>query len=368
MAPVPDRFLDALQKTMTVLRESSMRLIFSVFFLCCAAMAHSAPDGAQLYLRHCAACHGANGNGGIGIPLALPSFLASVDDQFLRQTIRLGRPGRVMPAFPRLSDAQLDAIVGYIRGWSGKPAPVFPTAPVQGDPQHGKELYAVYCAECHGEMGEGGSGTGVTFSRRRDLPIIAPALNNPGFLAAASDAMIKHTLEIGREGTPMRSFLVQGLSEQDINDLVSAIRSMENGQVSLSTPDEAAASAVLVEESPYTLEETVENLKQSIISQNFLLIRTDYLEHGLVPEGDEDKRQVIVHFCNFKFLYDALAIDPRVGMFLPCRVTVVQREDKVRVMAMNPLYMSNLFNNSELDRACKQMHAIYSAILEDATL
>ena len=317
---------------------------------------------------HCAACHGDQGDGGVGVPLALPAFLESVDDSFLRTTIRLGRPGRVMPAFSTLSDAQVDALVGHIRGWSGKPEPVFAPTPVKGDVQHGKELFAKYCASCHGEMGEGGSGTGVTFSRRRELPIIAPALNNPGFLAAASDEMIKHTLEFGREGTPMRSFLVQGLSEQDINDLVSAIRSMEDSEYTGPRPEVTLDEAVIITESPYTLEETVENLKESIISQNFMLIRTDYLEHGLVEEGKEDKRQVILHFCNFKLLFDALAIDPRVGMFLPCRVTVVEREDKVLVMTINPMYLSHLFNNDDLDEACKQMHGIYTEILEDATL
>jgi cytochrome c oxidase cbb3-type subunit 3 len=345
-----------------------MRQILWILLMCLLGVANGAPDGGQLYMAHCAACHGDQGDGGVGVPLALPAFLESVDDSFLRTTIRLGRPGRVMPAFSTLSDAQVDALVGHIRGWSGKPEPVFAPTPVKGDAQHGKELFAKYCASCHGEMGEGGSGTGVTFSRRRKLPIIAPALNNPGFLAAASDEMIKHTLEFGREGTPMRSFLVQGLSEQDINDLVSAIRSMEDSEYTGSRPEVTLDEAVIITESPYTLEETIENLKESIISQNFLLIRTDYLEHGLVEEGKEDKRQVILHFCNFKLLFDALAIDPRVGMFLPCRVTVVEREGKVLVMTINPMYLSHLFNNDELDEACKQMHGIYSEILEDATL
>ena len=345
-----------------------MRLITGLILLCLTGVAVSAPDGGQLYATHCAVCHGDKGDGGVGIPLSLPSFLESVDDDFLRKTIRHGRPGRVMPAFAKLSDAQLNAIVGYIRGWSGKPAPVYSDIPVEGDVQHGKELYVAHCAECHGEMGEGGTGTGVTFSRRRDLPIIPPALNNPGFLTAASDEMIKHALQFGREGTPMRSFLEQGLSEQDINDLVSAIRSMEVPEAPASAPDAETDSPVIVAESSYTLEETVDNVKESIISQNFVLIRTDYLEHGMVEEGAEDKQEVIFHFCNFKFLYDAMAIDPRIGMFLPCRITVVERDGKVLVMAANPKYLSHLFNNDELDQACKQMHDVYSEIIEDATL
>jgi cytochrome c oxidase cbb3-type subunit 3 len=321
-----------------------------------------------LYSAHCSACHGDRGGGGVGVPLSLPSFLDSVDDEFLRMTIRHGRPGRVMPAFSQLSDAQIGAIVRFIRGWSKKPAPEFSYEPVRGDTEHGRQLFARECAECHGEKGEGGRGTGVTFSRKRELPIIPPALNNPGFLMAASDEMILHTLELGRQGTPMRSFLVQGLSEQDLKDLVSYVRSFEKQQPLSVKRAVTVAETTISAESPYTLKETIENLKDAIVSQNFILIREDTLEHGLVREGEEDPSEVILHFCNFKFLYEALAVDPRVGMFLPCQVTVTEEAGKVTVSTINPLYLSRLFNNAELSEYCEKMHEVYSLILEDATL
>jgi len=345
-----------------------MRLIVGILLLGITTVVVGEPRGGELYAAHCSGCHGDTGNGGVGVPLALPSFLESVDDNFLHQTIRMGRPGRVMPAFRRLSDAQVDAIVSFVRGWSKEPAPEFPDKPVRGDTQHGKQLFASYCAACHGANGEGGKGTGVTFSRKRELPIIAPALNNPGFLAAASDEMIRHTLQFGREDTPMRSFLVQGLSEQDIDDLVSYVRSFETQQPASRKSIVTAAETTISAESSYTLEETVENLKDAIVSQNFILIREDTLEHGLVKEGDENPSQVILHFCNFKFLYEALAVDPRVGMFLPCRVTVTEIDGKVLVTAINPMYLSRLFNNNELSEYCKRMHEVYATILEDATL
>jgi cytochrome c oxidase cbb3-type subunit 3 len=198
------------------------------------------------------------------------------------------------------------------------------------------------------------------------LPIIAPALNNPGFLAAATDSMIKDTLIYGREGTPMTSSLVTGLSEENINDLVSYIRSFESQQ-----PDPAATEIfdpVISAESPYTIEETVENLKMAIANQNFTLIRTDYVEHGLVEEGKENKNQVVLHFCNFNFLFQALAIDPRIGIFLPCRVTVTKEQGKVQVSTINPMRLSSLFNNDELKQACEEMTGIYETIIEEAVL
>ena len=185
----------------------------------------AAPDGAELYGRYCSSCHGLDGKGGVGVPLSLPSFLDTVPDEYLKKTIRNGRTGRIMPAFQGLSDAQISAVVKYIRGWTDKPAIKEDMTPIDGDVKKGEKLFAERCSQCHGEEGRGGRGTGVTLSRKRDLPIIAPALNNSGFLASASDVMIRDTIANGREGTPMISMLSAGLTKSDIDDLVAYIRS-----------------------------------------------------------------------------------------------------------------------------------------------
>ena len=243
-----------------------------------AGSALAAPDGAALYERNCSVCHGSDGHGGVGVPLALPSFLDTVDDEYLRRTIRLGRPGRIMPAFATLSDAQVDAIVAHVRQWGTRPAPPVDHTPVHGDPEHGRDLFATHCAECHGANGEGG------------------------------------TLTQGRLGTPMKSFTKEGLSESDIDDLVSYLRSFDQRyarafEAEAEPVDED--SMVIQFESPYSLEETVEAVEQAVIGANFIHIRTQLLEQGMVPEGEENSRQVVVYFCNFNFLNQALQVDPQ---------------------------------------------------------
>jgi len=133
-------------------------------------------------------------------------------------------------------------------------------------------------------------------------------------------------------------------------------------------PQAASGAPVLMIESAYDLATTVENVKRAAIAANFSIIRVQNLEQGLTEQASENPRQVIVYFCNFNFLYQALALDPRVGLFLPCRVTVIETEGKVRVMANNPLYLSPLFNNSELEAMCKKMHRLYTDILEEVSL
>jgi cytochrome c oxidase cbb3-type subunit 3 len=272
-----------------------------------------------------------------------------------------------MPAFKHLSKHEIDMIVSYIRSWSDAPAPVYSSALIKGDAEKGKTLFGKNCASCHGENGQGGPGTGVTMSRPRSLPILAPALNNSGFLASAPDEMIKATLTSGRKGTPMISFLEQGMSEQDINDVVAYIRSFESSAADekFSFKDEPI---VITRESPYSVEQTVENLKNAVVGMNFRVIRVQNLETGIVEKGEENQKQVIVYSCNFNMLNEALKVDPRVGLFLPCRVTVSEHDGKVLVMFTNPKRLNEVFNNSELNGMCDNMKNVYEQMIDEALL
>ena len=84
-------------------------------------LAQQAPDGAALYTRNCASCHGAT-----GVPNAtmvrslgpIPDFTAasmtSVADSTLINTITGGK--NKMPAYrTRLNPEQVRAVVGYVR-------------------------------------------------------------------------------------------------------------------------------------------------------------------------------------------------------------------------------------------------------------
>ncbi|MDH5393451.1 MAG: c-type cytochrome [Gammaproteobacteria bacterium] len=341
-------------------------LLRIVLLLLTPIMVNAAPNGQQLFEKNCASCHGTSGQGGVGIPLSLPSFINSVSDNYLRKSIRYGRPGRVMPSFNNLSDDNVLSIVQYMRTWTGKEGKIFSKKHVKGNARAGKKLFNQYCISCHNSGGTGGVGTGVTFSRPRDAAIVAPSLNNPGFLSSAEDLFIKDTLMNGRPGTPMMSYKAHGLSEQDINNLVKYIRDFEGGPYPYKDYD--TEEPIIKVESPYSMAETIQNIKDAIIGKNFKLIRTQELNKGLVPAGTENKKQLIIYFCNFNFLNKALAIDPRVGMFLPCRVTVVEQNGKVFIMATNPLKLASIFNNNELIEACKEMHSIYSELLEEASL
>ena len=120
-----------------------------------------------------------------------------------------------------LSSDEVNDVVAYLRSWEYSP----PFAPDKGDTiphrfvmapdlRKGDQLYASFCAGCHGDRGKGSW---------------APELNNEGFLASATDGFLQATIIQGRPGTAMRPFGpgahgIADLSGDDIDNIVGAIR------------------------------------------------------------------------------------------------------------------------------------------------
>ena len=330
--------------------------------------AHAAPDGSNLYTKHCSACHQREGQGGIGLPL-LDAKLADVSDDYLRKTIRLGRPGRVMPGFMRMSDAQVDAIVGFLRAGSGTASAVFGDEPVVGDRARGKVLYAEHCVECHAADGSGeGKGTGVTQSRERSFLVMPASISNPGFLASAPDQMLRRVIAAGRKSSGMPAFGEGKLNDAEIDDVVAYVRSFEQQQRQM-VALEADERPTHVYESPYDFETTVANVKASLTGANFRIFPDRLLEQGLIDEFSVNSRQIGVRFCNFNELYGMLKIEPRLGVVLPCRVTILERDDGgVILVVPNLRLVSRWFNNDELVSLWDRMEETFIEIIDEATL
>ena len=157
---------------------------------------------------------------------ATGAFLEHSSEGFLLGTMVLGRAGTEMRDFSRsgiaeLSSEQLMDVAAYVRtlsvnyprgraGWRRWEATADRIAA-------GRELYTGYCLACHGVEGRGG---------------YAPELNNPEFLAAASDGFLVATIARGRIGTPMRPFgpgpaSLAVLGDEELRNILAYLRSWE---------------------------------------------------------------------------------------------------------------------------------------------
>jgi mono/diheme cytochrome c family protein len=185
--------------------------------------------GARLYTENCAVCHGANGEGRVGVTLS-KDWPSIRPDLRVKSVVEEGVPGSPMPAWGQknggpLTDSEIEALVLYILSWEtgGIPAlsptptftprpPITPVPNVEGDPNRGSVLYTENCAVCHGANGEGRVGA--------TLVKVWPAIR--------ADLRIKGTIERGVPGSPMLAWgQANGgpLTGEDIDDIVAFIMS-----------------------------------------------------------------------------------------------------------------------------------------------
>ena len=174
-------------------------------------------DGAALFAKKCAGCHGEKGEGGVGSSLSAPSFLAMADNRFLHAVITQGRPGTEMPAWRQLSAKQLADVLALLRSWqkAATPSVELTAAAHRGRAEFGEVLFQRECVKCHGAHGEGDLGTQI---------------GNPVLLTQETDDFLWRTIAHGKTGTEMKGFLDRArdpLASEDIDHIVAYLRRLQ---------------------------------------------------------------------------------------------------------------------------------------------
>jgi len=200
---------------------------------------------ATLYGANCAGCHGADGKGGAAQSLRDPLYLEIADDATIRRVVRKGVSGTPMPAFAQsaggmLTDAQIDAIVDGIRSRWAKPDAVRGPNPPSyaahgpGNASRGANVFAFYCASCHGVSGQGAER--------------ASSIVDGSFLALVSNQSLRTTVIVGRPelGAPDFRGNVAGkpMSDQDVTDVVAWLSARRPEIAGQPYPSPASGTAV----------------------------------------------------------------------------------------------------------------------------
>ena len=171
------------------------------------------------YQKYCALCHGPDraGHANDDAPsLRSKTLMRTGFPEFLLFTVAYGRRGTPMGAYFEevggpMNNDELYRLVRWLKEQVAVESIDLPPDPISGDIEKGRAIYASECANCHGDDGQG---------------YIGPAIGNPAFLALASDAFLRYTIEHGRDGTEMQGF-GELLSPSDLDAVTAFLRSRE---------------------------------------------------------------------------------------------------------------------------------------------
>jgi PQQ-dependent dehydrogenase (methanol/ethanol family) len=217
-------------------------------------MAQAPTAGRQAYEMRCVGCHGLDGMGGGHGPAIVevrPPRAASA--RALRDLIRNGIPDAGMPAF-QLSDAELDAIAGYVETLRAPAA----DHPAPGDPVAGERFFngKGACADCHMVRGSGGIlGPDLSnLARERRSIQIEQALVDPASRKTRSFKAVSVRLKDGRT--------VNGLVKYE-NPFDLGLQTRDDTFLSLSKHDVAS---IRVEPSPMPAVQASGDERQNLLA------------------------------------------------------------------------------------------------------
>ena len=167
-----------------------------------------------LFAQRCAGCHGSDGAGSGSIALHDPALMTMMSKDTLRELIRDGREGSLMPSFQSntgnpLSDAQIEVIVtGMVERWSADAPPWSTSRRYEvktGKSTRGKGAFVDMCGQCHGNDGLGGS---------------AGAVIMPAYLELVSPQYLRTVILCGRPELGMPP-LASKIDDRTIDDIVA---------------------------------------------------------------------------------------------------------------------------------------------------
>lgn len=229
----------------------------TALLLVAAGSAAAADDpGKPLYDKYCAQCHGVTGDGQGYATARLkpqprdftagkykfrttPSGKLPTDDD-LRRVIQKGLPYTSMPAWPNLTDDEVQNIIDYLKTFSAdfqneeKKAPPIdipqPPAVTDESVTKGREVYlAQGCAACHGNLGRGDGTSAPTLTDDWGHYIRPADLSQRWtFRGGPTRTDVFRTFSTGLNGTPMPSYF-DSLAVADRWDLVNYIESLGDG-------------------------------------------------------------------------------------------------------------------------------------------
>lgn len=249
------------------------------------------PDGAALYIQHCARCHGERGNAnGITSPSLDPPARRFGQEKFqlattinnipadddLLYVIRHGIPGTAMPSFDHLPEGDARAIVSHVRWLAhagtysflfrrakkdedepdveeiskqtakliqpGPPVelPADLPEPTPESIARGKKTFGLNCAICHGPEGKG---DGPNVKDMKDDPPEKRGSGRPTkprdlargvFKGGSETRRLYARLLLGMPGTPMPEMRL--LKPQEIGDMVNFVLSLSGQSRAQSEP------------------------------------------------------------------------------------------------------------------------------------
>lgn len=113
-------------------------------------------------------------------------------------------------------------------------------------------------------------------------------------------------------------------------------------------------------------DEAVKSVLEETKKAGFRVLHIHDVAATLVEKNFQIESLKIIEICNAKSAYEVLQADIKIGLCLPCKINVYQKEGQVYISGMRPIVLSQFFPQAELGNLPAEIDAIIRGIIEKA--
>jgi uncharacterized protein (DUF302 family) len=119
-------------------------------------------------------------------------------------------------------------------------------------------------------------------------------------------------------------------------------------------------------ETEKTFDAAVASVESASKEKGFGVLHVHDVKATLAAKGFDRNPLKIIEICNARFANDALAKDIRVGLMLPCRITVYIHGSKRFISAFRPIVIKDMLPEAGLDHLADEVDGIIRGIVDAA--
>ena len=113
-----------------------------------------------------------------------------------------------------------------------------------------------------------------------------------------------------------------------------------------------------------SFEEAVKAVEQETDAAGFRVLHIHDVTKMLAEKGFEIEPFKIVEICNAKSAYAVLQADIKIGLCLPCKINVYQKDGKTYISGMRPVVLPKFFPKANLGNLPTEVDEGIRAIID----
>lgn len=111
-------------------------------------------------------------------------------------------------------------------------------------------------------------------------------------------------------------------------------------------------------------DEVVTKVEQETKNAGFRVLYIHDVTATLKEKGFEIEPFRIIEICNAKSAYTVLEADIKIGLCLPCKINVYQKDGKTYISGMRPIVLPQFFPEANLGNLPTEVDAIIREIID----